>query len=405
MQAMQLVESTAPSSTSLGAVSRSDTPSSQETIRAAIERHGADVGGLDRDLSDLAVELGPSVWAVTLRLLCRLELASADARRHWKAVLAHQVTLSRALGRPVDYRVALADYFVAVDPRYQRPVLVDQRVLEDAEAGSLTDSLTGLHNYRYLEHALPHELSQAHRIGYPLALAFVDVDDFKAFNDHYGHADGNHVLARVAHTLGDSIRESDVACRYGGEEFVLILPGTDRFGALTVARRVVERVAALGIGAPTSEGVVTVSAGVAAFPADAAGATELLKAADAALYKAKASGKNRAELWTTERRSHKRVQTAFVGLTSTPGHDSVRLEGRDLSESGLYFVAPSRLPIGNALYLELRLPQETHDAIACHARVVRCEQLAQDSYGVGATIAHLPGPDRLKLQRALRQLS
>lgn len=402
MQAMESLEDNTPGRRSPGFPARADATGCTQAVRASIERHGADVQALDRELVEMAVTFGARAWATALGILCRLDLSPREARRHWKAVVAHTSALARALGRPVDYRIALADYFVAIEPRYQHPVVVDQRTLEDTETGSVQDWLTGLYNYRFLEHALPRELHQARRIGYPLAAVFLDVDDFKAYNDRFGHAAGNDVLLAVADTVRGSIRESDLACRYGGEELVVVLPDTDRFGAFTVARRIIERLAALAISTPASAGVVTLSAGVAAFPADADQATELLRAADAALYRAKASGKNRVELYSTERRAHARVPSRFTGFVPGQDHDSLRLDGRDLSESGLYFVTPERLPVGHSVRVVLDLPEPAAGRVSAQARVVRCECLPGDRFGVGAAITRIAQPDRLVLQRAVR---
>lgn len=162
------------------------------------------------------------------------------------------------------------------------------------------DGLTGLHNRRALDERLHTELRHAARTGQPLALAMIDVDFFKAYNDHYGHQAGDDALRAVAQALRHGmLRPVDLAARYGGEEFVCLLPETEASGARAVAERLRAAVQALALPHARSSvaEVLTVSIGVAAWPGGVgrpplAPAT-LLQAADAALYDAKHGGRNR----------------------------------------------------------------------------------------------------------------
>jgi diguanylate cyclase (GGDEF)-like protein len=160
------------------------------------------------------------------------------------------------------------------------------------ERQALVDGLTGLANRRQAEDALESELSRAQRFGGPLAFVLGDLDDFKRVNDRYGHPSGDIVLREFAEVLRESVRDIDVAARWGGEEFSLLLPGTDAAGAAHVAERIRRSLAARLI--LTTEGLpvrITASFGVAAYPA--AGSEEaLVAAADAALYEAKRMGKD-----------------------------------------------------------------------------------------------------------------
>ncbi len=155
---------------------------------------------------------------------------------------------------------------------------------------SRIDPLTALGNRRAFDEALPEELARAQRAGAPLSLVMIDVDHFKAFNDRHGHVAGDQALADVARVLSETARTEDRACRVGGEEFALLLPGADEAAAAEVAERV--RRGVQDMAGPF--GPVTVSLGVAAWDAgrhgDGAG---LRAAADARLYAAKAGGRNR----------------------------------------------------------------------------------------------------------------
>jgi diguanylate cyclase (GGDEF)-like protein len=160
---------------------------------------------------------------------------------------------------------------------------------------SITDELTGLFNYRYLQQRLDDEIERAKRYSRSLSLLMLDTDDFKKFNDTYGHIAGDQALADIGAVLRTAVREIDVVCRYGGEEFSVVLPETDAEGAFVVAEKVREAVAAHSFAdGQGNRGVrVTVSIGLSTFPSSAADREELLRQADDALYQAKHLGRDR----------------------------------------------------------------------------------------------------------------
>ena len=165
---------------------------------------------------------------------------------------------------------------------------------------SSTDGLTGLANRRRFDAVWETEWQRALRQGLSLAVAMIDVDQFKAYNDHYGHQAGDECLKQVAQVLGTMAQRSgELAARYGGEEFVVILPSLDRDEALTEAERIRAAVQALHIehAFGTGAGVLTISIGVATcIPSQGESSAGLLRAADAALYEAKHQGRNRVQL-------------------------------------------------------------------------------------------------------------
>jgi diguanylate cyclase (GGDEF)-like protein/PAS domain S-box-containing protein len=153
---------------------------------------------------------------------------------------------------------------------------------------SITDSLTGLFNRRYFQKKIAEEVSRATRVGYPLSLIMIDVDDLKTINDTWGHLAGDDVLMGVSEIIIDSIRkDTDTAYRYGGDEFVLILPNSDEEKARCVALRVTQKVT-------ERFGRIGISAGVAAFRTGNS-EKELIHAADRAMYAEKVIKKQREE--------------------------------------------------------------------------------------------------------------
>jgi diguanylate cyclase (GGDEF)-like protein len=161
------------------------------------------------------------------------------------------------------------------------------------EQQALVDSLTGLANRRLSTAALEKELARAQRFEEPLTLVLADIDDFKRINDRWGHPTGDDVLKAFAARMRESVREIDLAGRWGGEEFALLLPGTDLEGGRRLAERIRSLVEARPLKGPDGEEIrVTASFGVASFP-ELSSQKELVAAADAALYEAKRSGKDR----------------------------------------------------------------------------------------------------------------
>jgi diguanylate cyclase (GGDEF)-like protein len=173
------------------------------------------------------------------------------------------------------------------------PVLANLRNLALSQARALTDGLTGLPNRRAIEDTLKRMAAYAERTTSPLGAVLFDLDHFKQVNDLFGHEKGDEVLAAVGAVVSTTVRGSDFVGRYGGEEFILLLPDSDRDGASVIAEKV--RVAISEIDVAGVSRSITASFGVAAIPEDAAEPTLLLRAVDRALYLAKAQGRNRVE--------------------------------------------------------------------------------------------------------------
>ncbi len=380
-----------------------DPKSIEETLLGVVARAKGRCGFMDEALKRLASEHGASVYTGLFRLLSRLEFVPKQAERHWQAVVGHCARMEQALARPLDFRVALVDHFISQNRKLRHPMVLEIQLFKAAQEERLADGLTGLYNFRYMQQELPRQVAQAQRNGTLLSVAFFDIDDFKTYNDHFGHQEGNNVLRGVGHVISGAIRESDLAVRYGGEEFALILPGSDKFGALAVAERVRAGLSKRAIPTARPGKLVTVSGGVASYPADATTADELLACADSAMYRAKSIGKDQVLLFSKERRAWERRRERFTG-GCVLGRRSLPLRGENLARGGFYLVSPGAIAPDTKVALALTLPSARGNVelkVRCHGRVTRCEPLGPKEYGLGITITEMTAADRKNYVAAL----
>ncbi|MCX5893972.1 MAG: diguanylate cyclase [Deltaproteobacteria bacterium] len=169
--------------------------------------------------------------------------------------------------------------------------LKNLELFEEVKSLAIRDGLTGLYNYRHFWELLAHEVEQSRRYETPLSLLFLDLDNFKVINDTLGHSQGDAVLKTLADYLQGALRQADVICRYGGEEFVVLLPKAPLDQAMRLAERLRRKISELVIPLPERDLRFTVSIGVARLTPDMDGEA-LVNAADAAMYQAKQAGRN-----------------------------------------------------------------------------------------------------------------
>lgn len=170
-----------------------------------------------------------------------------------------------------------------------------ERRAHEAQLQAAVDELTGLWTYRVLRDRLRQEMARSDRSAEPFGVVFIDLDRFKPVNDAFGHEAGNRVLAAVGRKLQRAVRQTDIAARYGGDEFVVLVVRTDLDGSKRVGEVMREAVYAVGLDEGFAQGIVTASVGVAAYDPGAARRADPLEAADAALYRAKSAGGDRVE--------------------------------------------------------------------------------------------------------------
>lgn len=258
----------------------------------------AAVGALSIELTNTAREHDQlRKLTLSLRLVAILLLLWAG----WR----YSVRLQTELAEQLRLRVALAQANTELEDKVQQRTQALEEVNHQLEVLSVTDALTRLANRRRFDAVWLDEWQRALRQATPLAVIMLDVDHFKAYNDHYGHQQGDECLRRVGEVLLTTVRRAgELVARYGGEEFVVVLPGTSVIHAMAVAESIRANIQAAGIAHAHSgvAAVVTVSLGVAVgIPTQGDVRDALVHAADAALYRAKDQGRNRVVLSDIDR--------------------------------------------------------------------------------------------------------
>ncbi|HLL56111.1 MAG TPA: diguanylate cyclase [Myxococcaceae bacterium] len=293
-----------------------DSPSMLAALKALIEREGHQVLTCQDGLEGLAVACAQNIDLVVLDMMLPgidglqvlQKLRQVESRRCVPViVLSGSDDRDKRLSA---FRVG-ADDFVRKHPwdaeelsaRISRCLFSKRRIDDLIEETiklhklSVTDGLTQIYNHRFFQERLRDEFRRAQRYDDPLGLVILDLDHFKSINDKHGHPVGDQVLQDTAALLRRNIRETDVLCRYGGEEFAIILPKTHLAGSLTVAERIWRDFAQLKTG-PEGGLRITASLGVAGFPSrTVVSSDQLLRCADEALYRAKREGRNKICLY------------------------------------------------------------------------------------------------------------
>ena len=370
----------------------------EERLVRLFQRPVIDGKKLAAEVDRIAQKAGPAAYPSLIFLLSHLEFGADEAERHWRKILKHHAELNKELGRAIDLRVALLDYFVSRNRKLKNPKILELKIYRRAQQEALSDELTGLANFRHFEKALDRELKRANRYGEPLSLLILDVDDFKHYNDRNGHLAGNQVLQTLSKLLLKDVREIDVVARYGGEEFAVILPSTSKQGALLTSERIrrsIEKHTFLH-GKHQPQGAVTVSGGLATFPVDGKTPKDLTARADTALYRAKSDGKNNVKVFLSETRTFTRVDSHLIGKFTVLAHKNQEIATRNLSKNGLLFTSNKSIPLGSELNMHIRIPR--HGSVKMRAQVVRIEQVSQRRHDIGVTITQMTQSDRRKFE-------
>lgn len=216
--------------------------------------------------------------------------SGSEAHKTWKEIIAHREVLTQVLGRNPGVVMAALDWLTNVSAEKSKEFsLIESGKLENILERAVLDGLTNFYDHDTLILLIEKELERARRHSEMVSLLMLDIDNFKQVNDEFGHQKGDEVLTRMADIIRETIRVIDIAGRYGGEEFSIILPETNITEAIRSAQRLRKRIEA---SFSQDQSGLTVSIGVACFPVDGSSVDALVKKADEALYMAKSIGKN-----------------------------------------------------------------------------------------------------------------
>lgn len=241
-------------------------------------------------LEQLRSERGDHFYSDLVFALLGRRYPQPGAKIMWEQIISHRDALTKALTRNPGIVVAALDWLTNVQKNVTVEWgLIESGNLENMLTRAVVDGLTGLYDHDTVLTLLEREVERARRHSEDISLLMLDLDDFKQVNDNLGHQKGDEVLVRLADIIRETIRAMDIAGRYGGEEFTVILPETDITAAVQSAERLREIIAERF----HADMQLTASMGIACFPDDGKDVADLVKAADEALYKAKAEGKNR----------------------------------------------------------------------------------------------------------------
>ena len=287
-----------------------------------------------------------------------------------------QQQYEQAIGRAVDLRVTMLDFFTNAQ-RFQSPRVIEFATYKQQANRAARDDLTGLYNRRAILEALRREIARSHRAGTEFSVAMLDIDDFKRFNDDFGHAVGDQVLKAVTEVLTSSLRSADIPSRYGGEEFLLLMPETGTAAARQVTARLLETTRTLKI---LPQRPIRFSAGIATYPRHGHDIPGVLAAADRCLYQAKKTGKDRVVAPQEQRRTRPRIPLHLpLTLHRQPrASDVEQVVTVDLSQGGARFLG--RLPLSPGSEIDLILCEpEGKKQYLLRSRVVWSRRLRRDA--------------------------
>lgn len=321
----------------------------REQLLDCFEQYANDDALLIEKLDALISQEGKEVYSYIFQILTNLDLPPEEAATHWNQVIAHSKELSATMGRKVNLRTAVCDYFCSINKSLHNPKIIEIHLFEKAAKSSTFDNLTGLLNRNAFDETLAREISRAKRHDADLTLLFMDLDDFKRVNDTMGHMAGDEVLKKVARMIMAAKRSEDIAARYGGEEITLLLPETNKAEGWLIGERIRQGVEETLINYEGKNIKMTLSGGLASFPIDAGDGLTLLKNADKAMYRAKSFGKNNISFYSMDKRRNIRVdystsveiqelgiheKPVFTAKTKSLSIGGILLESKDAIEKG-----------------------------------------------------------------------
>ncbi len=380
----------------------------RDAVVNAVHRHAVNDEQLICELNRIVEETGEiRAYSIFFKVMTHMDLKPEAAESFWRQIVTHRQRMSEKMGREVNFRTAMCDYFCTIDKTLKNPIVVDIHVFEGHLNSLKHDKLTGLFTRATFEDSLKREISRAKRYENDLSILFFDIDDFKQVNDQFGHLAGDLVLKEIARVIQQEIRIEDAAGRYGGEEMVVVLPETGKVEGLILAERIRETIEATIFPYDQHRIRCTISGGLATFPIDAQDATQLLKCADTALYRAKEFGKNHISVYSHDKRRYLRVDYfSSVQVKQLGDNNGGDLYGnsKNISVAGIFMKSETFIEIGTKVQLQITF-DDTEGPLWIIGTVVRVETRGAEYYDMGISFMDLDLASRNEITRyMIRQL-
>ena len=367
----------------------------RDQLLEIFEKYTDDDMRLIEKLHALIKEEGNGVYTLIFQILTNLDLPPATAEKYWHEIISHSKTLSGAMGRTVNLRTVICDYFCSINKSLHNPKIIEIPAFEKTTRSLTLDNLTGLLNRNTFDEALRRETSRAKRHDSNLTLLFLDLDNFKHINDTLGHLAGDEVLRKVAQLIMAEKRSEDIAARYGGEEITILLPETNKADGWLIGERIRKTIEETKIYYEGNLVNITLSGGLASFPIDANDDLTLLKHADLAMYRAKSFGKNNISFYSMDKRRNIRmeystaVEIQELGIHNKPIFSAMT---KSLSISGILVESSEHLDEGAKIQLNMSLNDA--DPLLIVGTVVRSKKMDSGNHEI--SIAFL---DSVKVMR------
>lgn len=276
----------------------------QQNILNSLSSAPGDSTAQFRRLQPFLIGTKKEACRIILYNLVQLNFSKDEACTYWNAIINHAEKMQTSLGRKIGLATAACDYFSTIRPYLNNPKLIEFSRFEETLKSAHQDFLTGLLSRKAFQSSFEQEISRAKRHNHNISMIFFDLDNFKNINDTYGHLAGDEVLKGVGKVLLDSKRKEDVACRFGGDEFIILLPETNKLMGRLVGKKLLDQINSLIVCHEDKKISVACSGGLASFPQDSRDGQDLMSCADQALYQAKSRGKHDLNLFSEEKKGH-----------------------------------------------------------------------------------------------------
>lgn len=373
-----------------------------QKIWQVCETYAHDYATLVQHIEVAQRQYGGYVFQSFFYHLFSLSLDEEQAALVWASCKAEHQKLSQQA--TLDFRASFFNTLLQQKELLLEPIIVEKSQWQALQKDVMTDELTGLFNKRYLNKSIEREILRAKRRSTLCSLIFIDIDHFKHLNDKYGHVSGDKVLKAIADVILQSVRSCDLPCRYGGEEFAILLPDTDKQGGQLLAERIREGIHDIRILGIRER--VSVSAGVAAFPEDAQNGNELIHLADKAMYQAKHLGRDRVEVYkkSGDKRHHGRKPLKISGSLRTNAHTAHNeFFTKNMSRSGLLLETNQALSLGQTVHISLGNEDEA-EGISLVAHVVHLKfEKTYETFQLGLRIVHMEQPHEQRYMALLEK--